>query len=381
MQNAGKRQRPCGRFGPLRRFACIALLLLPLSTPARSQDVDAATMAFIHDLAAPGVALPPGADADSLEAARAALKSEKLLSDRRVSTVENGVVDQYSRALLLGPRGARFLPQIAAVRDAVRRRDKPEIETAIGDLYEAAGRQRPTGDGMQRLVAAVAGAVDADGPAESVRRRFENSGRSVEVTDARRAGLFTVDVTTTDAAGQQKRTVFVGERSSMPNQQGRDLVDHVVPKAVCSVDATQASAMRDRLNGDWTDGGGGLWTVNGGGGQIVLRNTGSSGNELTYEGSFRLGRIEARHAIRSPGDIETRLPGWVRSGLASWNPTLYFVVRLDACPGSEELVGTWQSQHVTYSPSFQTISRVHDPYELRLTLRRDAPVRGLAALP
>ena len=94
MQNAGKRQRPCGRFGPLRRFACIALLLLPLSTPARSQDVDAATMAFIHDLAAPGVALPPGADADSLEAARAALKSEKLLSDRRVSTVENGVVDQ-----------------------------------------------------------------------------------------------------------------------------------------------------------------------------------------------------------------------------------------------------------------------------------------------
>ncbi|MGE3906360.1 MAG: hypothetical protein AB7F36_10430 [Reyranellaceae bacterium] len=338
-------------------------------------------MAFIHDLAAPDAATPAGADAASVERARAALRGKKLLADQRVSTVETGVVEHYSRALLLGTRGAQFLPEIAAVRDAVRKRDRSGIEAAIGDLYQAAGRKRPTGESMSRLVTAVAGAVDAEGPAESVRRRFDGGGNSIEVADARRAGLFTVDVTTTDSAGQPVRTVFVGERSSRPNPSGKDLQDRVVPKSVCTVDAAQATAMRDGLNGEWSDGSGGRWTVAGEGDRIVLRNVGGDGTTLSYAGSFRLGRIEGRHAIRSAGDIGAELPLWVRSGLAGWNPVLYFVVRLDACPGDDALVGTWQSQHVTYSPSFQTISRVHDPYELRLTLRRDAPARGLAALP
>jgi len=362
-------------------MGCVGLLLVSVAPTAIAQDVDATTMAFIHDLAAPGAASPAGADAASLDRARTALRGQRLLADQRVSTVENGVVEHYSRALLLGPRGARFLPQIAAVRDAVRRRDRAEIEDAIGDLYQAAGRKRPTGESMSRLVTAVAGAVDAEGPAESVRRRFDGGGNSIEVTDARRAGLFTVDVTTTDATGQPVRTVFVGERSSSPNPSGKDLQDRVVPKSVCTVDGAQAAAMRSGLNGEWADGSGGRWTVAGEGEQIVLRNVGSGGAPLTYAGSFRLGRIEGRHAIRSAGDIRADLPQWVRAGLAAWNPVLYFVVRLDACPGDDTLVGTWQSQHVTYSPSFQTISRVHDPYELRLTLRRDASTRGLAALP
>lgn len=381
MRNAYSADRRRACFHPLGHLTCFALLPLFIVSPTVAQDVDAATIAFIHDLAAPDVALPPGADAAALERARAALRGERLLADQRVSTVEDGVVDHYSRALLLGARGAQFLPEIATVRDAVRRRDRSEIETAIGNLYEAAGRKRPTGDSLSRLVKAVAGAVDAEGPAESVRRRFENGGRSIEVTDARRAGLFTVDVTTTDASGQPTRTVFVGERSSQPNPRGKDLLDRVSPKSVCTIDTAQARAMREGLNGKWSDGSGGSWTVAGEGDRIVLSNVGPGGSSLTYAGSFRLGRIEGRHAIRNAADIEAGLPLWVRSGLAAWDPVLYFVVRLDACPGDDTLVGTWQSQHVTYSPGFQTISRVHDPYELRLTLRRDAPARGLAALP
>jgi hypothetical protein len=351
------------------------------ATPAPAQDVDARTMAFLHDLASPQAQLPPGTDPAAMEAVRRTLRSERLLTDQRVATVEAGVVDQYARALLLGNRGPQFVEQIGKVRDAVLRRDQNEIEQAIGDLYQAAGRQRPTGEALKRLVAGVGGAAAAEGPAQSVRQRFEKSDHVVEITEARRAGLLIAEVTTKDANGQPVRTVMVGEQSARPNARGNDLEQRVVPKTVCTVNQTQAAAMRPRLNGDWTDGEGKNWRIEGTGDQIVLRSTGGQGSTLTYEGTFRLGRIEGRHAIRNASDVEASLPGWVRSGLARWSPTLYFVVRLDACANAETLSGTWQSQHVTYSPSFQTISKVHDPYELRLTLKRAAPMRGLAALP
>jgi hypothetical protein len=348
---------------------------------ASAQDVDARTMAFLHDLASPQVQLPAGTDPAGLAAVRDALRAERLLSEQRVATVDAGVVDQYSRALVLGNRGPQFVPQIGKVRDAVLRRDRGEIEQAIGDLYQAAGRQRPTGEAMTRLVQAVGGAAGSEGPPQSVRRRFEKPGSVVEITEAKRAGLFLVDVTTKDAAGQPARTVMIGEQSSQANARGSDLEQRVVPKTVCTINQAQAAAMRPRLNGDWSDGAGNNWRIEGAGDSITLRSRSSLGSTLNYSGSFRLGRIEARHAIRSASDVEATLPGWVRAGLAGWSPTLYFVVRLDACAGADTLVGTWQSQHVTYSPSFQTISQVHDPYELRLTLKRAAPARGLAALP
>ncbi|MGE0152911.1 MAG: hypothetical protein AB7R90_09855 [Reyranellaceae bacterium] len=350
------------------------------ASSASAEDVDARTLAFLHDVAAPGTRLPAGADPAAVEAARAALRAERLLPAQRVATVDPGIVDQYARALLLGNRGPQFLPQIGKVRDAVLRRDRQEIGTAIGDVYEAAGRQRPTGAALDRLIDGVGGAVASEGPAESVRRRFDKPGHAVEITDARRAGLFTVDVTTRDAAGQATRTVFVGEQSSVPNARGTDLEQRLALRTACTVNAAQAAQMRAGLNGDWVDGAGEAWSVQGEGERIVLRHAGKRAT-LEYVGTVRLGRIEARHAIRSPEAMDGSLPGWVRAGLAGWNPTLYFVVRLDACPGEPTLSGTWQSQHVTYSPSFQTISNVHDPYELRLTLQRRASGRGMAALP
>ncbi len=363
------------------RLGAAALALLAMSTAASAQDVDARTMAFLHDLTAPGRELPAGADPAAVEAARSALQAERLLPAQRVATADPGIVDQYARALLLGPRGPQFAREIGAVRDAVLRRDREEIGAAIGDLYEAAGRKRPTGPALEKLVDGVGGAAASEGPAESVRRRYEKPDRAIEVTDARRAGLFTVDVTTPDASGQPTRTVFVGEQKSTPNARGTDLEQRMVPLSVCTIDQAQAAAMRATLNGDWKDGSGETWRLEGEGERILLRQATAHGVPIAFDGTFRLGRIEARHAIRSPQVIGSNLPGWVRAGLARWSPTLYFVVRLDACPGSETLAGTWQSQHVTYSPSYQTISKVHDPYELRLTLRREAPARGLAALP
>lgn len=359
----------------------LALCLGGAVPGAIAQDVDARAMAFIHDVAAPSAARSAAPDPDAVEAARAALRAERLLAPQRVATVDPGIVDQYGRALLLGSRGRQFVPQIGKVRDAVLRRDDKEIGQAIGDLYEAAGRKRPTGPALEKLIAAVGGAASGEGPAQSVRRRYEKPSHTIEITDARRAGLFTVDVTTKDASGQPKRTVFVGEQSSLPNANGTDLEQRITLRTVCTVDAATAAAMRAGLNGEWIDGEGDVWRIEGEGDNIVLHNAGRRGVNMEFIGTFRLGRIEARHAIRRPEVIDNDLPDWVRAGLARWSPTLYFVVRLDACSGDPELSGTWQSQHVTYSPTFQSISRVHDPYELRLILRRQSSSRGMAALP
>ena len=363
-------------------FAALGFGLSCIAGPTMASDVDARTMAFIHDVAAGDGAQTGNASAAAVEAAREALRRERLLSAQRVATVEPGVLADYSRALMLGTRGPQFASQIGQVRDAVLRGDRDEIASAIGDVYEAAGRNRPTGAALDRLVAAVGGAASAEGPPESVRRTYESPGQKIEIADARRAGLFTVDVTTEDASGEPVRTVFIGEQDSRPNAQGTDLEQRMALRTICTIDATQAAAMRAELNGEWIDGGGERWTISGDGERISLTRTRSaSAPPSRYVGTFRLGRVEARHAIRSSGDLDARLPGWVRAGLAAWSPTLYFVVRLDSCPGRASLDGTWQSQHVTYSPNFQTINRVHDPYELRLTLTRTAPARGLAALP
>jgi len=349
---------------------------------ASAQDVDARTMAFLHDIAGPDAKLPAGVDSDAVAAARNALRAERLLPSQRVATVDPGVVDQYARALLLGSRGPQFVREIGKVRDAVLRRDRGEIGQAVGDLYEAAGRKRPVGQALDKLIDNVGGAASSEGPAESVRRSFDKPDHSIEITDAKRAGLFTVDVTTRDAAGQPTRTVFVGEQASVPNARGSDLEQRMALRTACTVNSEQATAMRASLNGEWVDGAGDTWRLTGDGEQIVLRqNKAAGGVQMDFVGTFRLGRIEARHAIRSPEVISSDLPGWVRAGLARWSPTLYFVVRLDACPGDPSLSGTWQSQHVTYSPTYQSISRVHDPYELRLTLTRATPGRGMAALP
>lgn len=376
-------RNPPAQQAALRLSVCVfALALSALAPDARAEDVDARTMAFLYDVAAPNSAAPGNADPGALAAAREALRSERLLGSQRVATVDPGVIDQYSRALLLGTRGKQFASQIGRVRDAVLRRDRNEIGQAIGDLYEAAGRKRPSGKPLDKLIKAVGGAASDEGPAESVRRRFDKPDHTIEIADARRAGLFMVDVATKDGNGQPVRTLFVGEQKSMPNARGTDLEQRMTPRMVCTISAAQSDAMRLQLNGVWTDGSGQSWEVSGQGGQIELFNRRARpASDLRFVGTYKMGRIEARHDMVSPDDMAQNLPRWVRVGLVAWTPKVGFVVRLDSCPGAGELTGTWQSQHVTYSPSYQTISRVHDPYELRLTLKRAAPARGIAALP
>lgn len=106
----------------------VAIGALGLSTagaqPAR--DISAETVGYLADLLAPyasGTFVPPsGVEPAALRGALDALRQEKLLGLQRPPTAETDLVERYGRALALGTRASQFLAEIAAVRDAARRR-------------------------------------------------------------------------------------------------------------------------------------------------------------------------------------------------------------------------------------------------------------------
>jgi hypothetical protein len=354
-----------------------AVLALVGSAASHGQDIDARTMALIHDAA---TGAPPGgssADPAALAAARAALQQEKLLLPARPATPEPDIVDLYGRALLLGPRAGAFVPELAVVRNFAIRRDRDATASAIGALFTKAGRPVPQGATMEKLVDAVIGATANEGPEETARRRIEKPGRTIEITDAKRAGLFTIDVTETSPGGQSTRTVLVAERTVRPNAAGTGVEQRAVPLLACTITTAQAAERRTAINGPWTDQQGNTWELSGSSEAVsVVERRGNGKPPLTYTGTYRLGRLEATHRVLAASSVGDELPLWVRQGLVGKTS---FVIRLDDCDGSR-LDGTWESRHVTYNPAFKSITRIHDPYDLKITLSRggEGVARGAA---
>lgn len=354
-----------------------AVLALPaLAAPLAAQDIDARTMALIHDAVSGRPPAGSTADPAALAEARKALQDERLLSPQRVATPEPDIVDVYARTLLLGPRARQFLPELADVRNAAIRRDRAATAAAIDRLFVKAGRSKPDAAQMEKYVDAVTGAGEDEGPPETARRRIEKPGRTIEFTDAKRAGLFTIEVTSTPSGGQPTRTVVVAERTVRPNAAGTGLEQRAVPVRVCTITQAQDAERRDALNGAWGDQNGAVWVVSGSGQTLTLTERRADGRSLAYTGTYRLGRIQATHPVGHPDDIGKQLPGWVRAALVGKTS---FVVRLDDC-GDNRLGGTWESRHVTYSPAFQTIGRIHDPYDLSLQLKRGGMKVALGAI-
>jgi len=351
------------------KLICAAAVMV-LATPAgaAAQDVDARTMAFIYDAAAGEPRDGAAVDRAAIGEMRKALQAEGLLTPQRVATPEPDIVEIYGRALLLGPRARQFLAELAEVRNAAIRRDRDATAAAIERLFAKAGRSKPDPAQMAKYVTDVIGAGGDEGPPETARRRVDKPGRTVEITDAKRAGLLTVEVTETPATGEASRTVVVAERKVRPNAAGTGLEERAAPVRACRVTAAQAAERRNALNGSWRAVGGGTWEISGSGDAIVLTERRSDGRLLTYNGTYKLGRVQATHPVGHPDDIGKELPDWVRAGLVGRTA---FVVRLDDC-GDRTLQGTWESRHVTYSPAYQSISRIHDPYDLSLNLSRGA---------
>lgn len=360
-----KALRACGR--GLGRVAAVGTMawIWPADF-VRAQDFDSRTTAFIHDAVAGQPPSGSSADPVALAEAREALQAAGLLGAQRVATSEPDIVEAYGRALLLGTRARQFLPELAATRNAAIRRDRDVTAAAIEQLFVKAGRSKPDPASMTKYVEAVIGAGASEGPAETARRGIEKPGRSITITDAKRAGLFTIEVTTTLPGGQPNRTVVVAERTVRPDASGTGLEQRAVPVRACTVTAAQASQRRAALNGEWIDQNGATWDVSGSGETISLVERRPERPIRTYTGTYRLGRIQGTHAVGAANEIDPPLPEWLRKALVGKTS---FVARLDDC-GDGKLHGTWESRHVTYDPRYKVISRIHDPYDLALVLTR-----------
>jgi hypothetical protein len=314
-----------------------------------------------------------GTESLPLEARRAldTLRTEKLLPAQRLPAATQGpLIDLWGRALLMGTRAPQFAREIGAVRDAALKRDLDARHAAISTLYQKAGRSAPSTEAMKTIDGQIDNALGSE-PEETVRRTIKASDRTIEVSYAPRAGMGSVEVMQPGADGQPVRTVFRGEEKTQPTTDGKDLEAVIEPAGVCVMTEQTSGAARGRLNGAWQGSNGNNWTIGGQGGTVTVDEARLTGQALRYTGTYQLGKIVAFHPFEQVEDMGDDLPGDVRSQLVAWSPKLGFTIRLDVCSSGTGLRGTWSSQHVTYSGMAHIISKVHDPYDVGLRLKRD----------
>jgi hypothetical protein len=351
----------------------LTLWLAPAALAQQSADLGAETMAHLSDLLAPysaSVAPPRGADPRVLSGALEALRKEKLLGAPRPATGETDIVERYGRALMLGTRAPEFKSEIAAVRDAVVRGDPAATRESIRQTYTKAGRRAPEGQALDDLVKAVK-STGSDEPPETIHHEIKRLDYDITIEDQRAAGKIRTEVTRRGPDGQPERTEFVGDVVTRPNAAGTSLERAVTPTAPPrTVTQAESTRLRETLNGRWRDQDGATWEVSGAGAEIVLTHLRPVRTTLTYRGRYALARATGTHVFQSPDDMDPDLPDWVRAGLVGMGQS--FRVALTANAAGDRLEGTWSSQHVTYSPSYQTIEKVHDPFDRRLTLTRAA---------
>jgi hypothetical protein len=355
-----------------RSAALIGLAALAFAGAADAADIDARTMGAIADVLAPvGSGPPPGVDAEIYARALDALKAERLLGlARPPQPADAALLTDYGKALLLGQRAGELGAQVGAVHDAVLSGRNEAIAQEIGTLYQAAGRPVPQGEAMDRLVDAARGVGGAE-PAPTVRQTIQREDYTVELTDAVAAGRTAVEVLLPDVSGgRPARVLFEGSAKTQPSADGKGLEHRIQPAAPCVVTASSPAGLREALNGDWQGSDGSAWTISGAGEAIQLVETRADGHRLEYQGTVRLGKIDARHAISHVNDMGADLPVEVRSQLAGMG--LFFTLRLESCGSSSRMAGLWGSQHVTYGALDLQVSQVHYPYDQQVVLTREA---------
>lgn len=352
-----------------------AALVLAAALPCRAQDMTIEQSALLYDLLDPivkGSAPPAGADPAIVGRAVAILKEEKLAGQNiRPHFQETGTLERYGKALFLGARTREFAPEIGHIRDLAARGDRPALEEALTGLWKKAGRAPPDAKALDPVIRSLYGAKDME-PEETVRHSFDRSGHRVDVTHARAGGRMQVNVTTKNADGTDKdRTVFSGVTETTPTPGGDELQRAIKLEKACTSTPETDKQTLEELNGEWTAGGK-RWTVRAEkGGKVTLTEHRAAHGPLVYTGTYRLGRVQARHPIAKATDMGESLPMAVRSQLAGMG--LDFRVYLEFCadaPGA--LRGTWSSQHVTYDGNTMKVDRIHDPYDDSLVLRRDS---------
>ena len=352
----------------MRRLLCLAFFLLSPSWAA-AEDIDARTMGAVSDLLATVSPdhPPSGADAAVYAKAVEALRKAGLAGAARPQQPgDTALLKAYGNALLLGPRAPQFAAEIGKVNDAAVSGNRDAVGQAIKSVFKAAGRPEPQGPALEPLIDKAMAVVGGE-PVPTVNRTLDGDGYHIDIADAVAAGKTSVEVTLKDGGdGQPARVVFEGQAETKPKDGGGGLERRVKPLDPCVMSQAQSTQIRAALNGDWTGEDGNAWTIAGAGETITLTEKLASGHPVAYQGSFRLGKIDARHAIADPADMGENLPIKVRKQLAGMG--LFFTLRLETCRDATRLTGRWGSQNVTYSAGDEHVSSVHDPYDVAVTL-------------
>jgi hypothetical protein len=352
-------------------WAIITLWLAPVSL-VFAADISAEMGALLSDVLKPyraGGAVPPGTDPQAVEAALQILKKEKLLDLPRPPTRVTGVVESFGKALALGTRSQQFRGEIGVIYDALTRGDEQGAKDAIRNLYKKAGRTPPEGESLEKLYNDVRAAHGAE-PKETERVEIMRPDYTITNTWARSAGKVKVDVTGQQGPdGKPFRTVFEGDVVARPDASGKGLELAAQPApSPRTIGPAQAQALREKLNGRWTDQKGRTWAISGNGGSITLTETRENSHKVVYNGRYDLAKITAEHVVSDPLDTED-LPEPVAQQVAANFKTPYRIA-LDVSPSTDRMDGTVAAQYVTYDSTDYTVKRIHDWYDRPLTLSR-----------
>ncbi len=267
--------------------------------------------------------------------------------------------ERLGRALQLGSRTRQFLPELAAVSNAIGSSNDAAARSAIATLWQKAGRAPPSGAAMDKLLQ-DARAARAAAPAPSQHLTLNDPGGKVTIDHSPAAGGTKVAVVADGPDGEKQRTVFHGEQVTRPKADGSGLENVMQSDPPRVVDQTQADAEKANIAGRWTDQEGLAWDLVVNGNEVSATSTSRNGHAMTYASQWSLGELRGKHIVNDPADIGGDLPDDVRMELArTWHPP--FTIELEYQPADGTLRGTWISGQVTYSGMTHNIRIVEDP--------------------
>lgn len=273
--------------------------------------------------------------------------------------LQKDLVAKLSAAVMLGPRGKEFLPDLAWLNDEALM-GKQATKAAILDIWQKAGRKPPADAEMDKMIDAV---KDARG---SVMQPPQNGdipgdGYNIQIDSSPAAGRTQVSVTVPDGQdGKPERVTFSARQFTQEAADHNNLEAGLQPDPPRDITAKESEALREDVNGDWVDQDGTVWKISGSGDSIVFTNVTGGGHTVEYKGTWALGMPTATHIVDNVADMDGGLPDDVKAQLASqYHPP--FTIRLEYNAQESRFEGVWISGQVTYSGMTHDVRIVEDP--------------------
>src|SRR6266540_6465885 len=339
----------------------------------RGADMSPQLTLLVHDVLQPYAVNSDAATSEGTKRAIEILKNAHLAGGGRPSTASSELIQNYGKVLALGTRAPQFAADIVAIHNAFRSGDTGAVRDAIRNLMKHAGRADPNESALDKMVESL---KEIEGSAKSVERAtMDDSDRTIDVWWEKGTGKVKVDVTDKKGAnGEPVRTTFNGEAKTKPDSTGKslELTGKPAGQKPREVTPQKAKDLREKINGEWVDQEGNIWTITGSGSSITATEE-QSGHKVEYKARYDLGKLSGEHIVTDPRDVTEPFPESVKEQLASkFHPP--YKINLDVNDDADRMGGTWASLNVTYSAGLSgltgTVESIHDPYDLLLILTR-----------